>query len=167
MEVNEKKKEISREDRIRSEIDRIAVFYAAMDANQKALIIPLIQNAAFMRVTLDDLQEEIEKNGVVEKYQNGQNQFGYKQSSALQSYNSLIKNYAAVNKTLSMMMPREDKPLLHISTVIRGQTVYHWQQQMKKEAESDPEIVLMTFDEWLKRKLKQMDDEEAGGEKNE
>lgn len=156
---NNKQEEL-KEKRIQEEIERIAVFYSSMDENKKALIIPLIQNAAFMKVTLDDLQEEIAKNGVVEVYQNGANQHGFKQSSALQSYNALIKNYASVNKTLSMMMPAEDKPLMSIATVIRGKTVYHWKQQMKEEAEDDPEICFMSFKDWLKKKLAETDNEQ-------
>ena len=160
------KQEKLKEKRIQEETDRIAIFYSSMDSNRKALIIPLIQNAAFMKVTLDDLQAEIKKSGVVEVYQNGANQHGFKQSSALQSYNALIKNYAAVNKTLAQMMPHEEKPVLTISTVIRGKTVFHWKQQMKEEAEDNPDILFMSFEEWLKEKLKDLDsdDEQAEAE---
>ena len=49
-----------------------------------------------MKVTLEDLQEAINENGVTEEYQNGANQRGIKQSATLQSYNALIKNYASV-----------------------------------------------------------------------
>lgn len=73
-------------------------------------MLPLIQNAAFMRVALDDLQEIIAEQGPVEQYQNGANQYGTKQSAALQSYNSLVKNYAAVIKNLFGLLPPMKRP---------------------------------------------------------
>lgn len=71
--------------------------------------MPLLQNAAFMKVTLEDLQEKINAEGVTDEYQNGANQKGIKQSATLQSYNSLIKNYASVMKSLSQLLPPEKK----------------------------------------------------------
>ena len=74
-----------------------------------AIILPLIHNAAFMKCTLEDLQDLIQRDGVVDYYQNGANQSGLKQSAALQSYNSLIKNYAAVLKSLCEYLPRSKR----------------------------------------------------------
>lgn len=62
-----------------------------------------------MKVTLEDLQEKINSEGVTDEYQNGANQKGIKQSATLQSYNSLIKNYASVMKSLSQLLPPEKK----------------------------------------------------------
>lgn len=98
-----------REQKVEAELKRISKYFKDMDKNQKAIISPLIQNSAFMRVTLDELQERITEEGVVEHYQNGANQFGTKQSAALQSYNVLVKNYAAVTKQLFSLLPPEKK----------------------------------------------------------
>lgn len=70
-------------------------------------MIPLIQNVAFMKVTLEDLQREINENGATDTYQNGANQWGVKQSATLQSYNALIKNYNTAIKTLSQFIPKQ------------------------------------------------------------
>ena len=91
--------------RIAAEIDRISKYFDRVSESQRAIALPLIENAAFMRIVLEDLQEIIKNEGVTESYQNGANQFGIKQSASLQSYNSLIKNYAAVIKTLDKMLP--------------------------------------------------------------
>ena len=103
------KTEISKKERINAELDRISNLFEQADGNQRAAVSSLIQNAAFMKVTLEDLQEIINKEGVTETYQNGANQHGVKQSATLQSYNSLIKNYASVIKSLSSILPRESK----------------------------------------------------------
>lgn len=96
-------------ERITEELNRISRFYKGIAENQREIISPLLQNAAFMKVTLEDLQEIIATEGVTDTYQNGANQYGTKQSATLQSYNSLIKNYASVIKTLSQLLPPETK----------------------------------------------------------
>ena len=99
--------DLTKEKRIHQELERISNFFEPLAENQRAIIKPLLQNAAFMLVTLEDLQTKINTEGVIEVYQNGANQHGMKQSAALQSYNSLIRNYASVIKTLSGMLPPE------------------------------------------------------------
>ena len=68
-----------------------------------------------MRITLDDLQKIISEQGPVEHYQNGANQFGLKQSAALQSYNVLVKNYASVIKTISGFLPLSQRVIFSSS----------------------------------------------------
>ena len=87
------------------EFSRIFKYFERLSENEKEILSPLIQNAAFMRVALDDLQEIIAKEGPVEAYQNGANQSGMKQSAALQAYNTLVKNYAAIIKRLTDLLP--------------------------------------------------------------
>lgn len=105
------KAEKDRNKRIKAEFDRIIVYFEDLDENEKAVLLPLIQNAAFMRVTLEDLQELIKRDGVIDYYQNGANQSGLKQSAALQSYNLLIKNYASVIKSLGGFLPYKQTKL--------------------------------------------------------
>lgn len=107
----------SRDRRIADEIARISIYFEDVPENQRAIALPLIQNAAFMKVTLEDLQEIIKREGVTETYQNGANQFGVKQSASLQSYNALVKNYAAVVKTLDKLLPYMSPKPLGLPTV--------------------------------------------------
>ena len=97
--------DFSKENRIKKELDRITEIFEEADENQRNIAKPLIQNAAFMKVTLEDLQEIINAEGVTDEYQNGANQRGIKQSATLQSYNALIKNYASVIKALAQIVP--------------------------------------------------------------
>ena len=93
--------------RIKKEIERITGFFESMPDNRLAVITPLIENASFMRIMLEDLQESIVDQGVTDEYRNGSNQYGQKISAQLQSYNSLLKNYVSVTKTLYQYMPSE------------------------------------------------------------
>lgn len=103
MEMNEmtKKQKIeNQKDRITNEENRLLeLFQNATDAERK-LALPSVKNLAFMRIQLEDLQNEITSKGAIEKYDNGGGQKGYKQSTALQSYNNLIKSY---NTTLKLL----------------------------------------------------------------
>lgn len=139
--------DISKEKRINKEFKRISKFFENADGNQRALVAPLLQNAAFMAVTLEDLQETINAEGATEVYQNGANQQGVKQSATLQSYNALIKNYTTVIKTLSAVLPPEEK---HTA-------LYEWKQKTEESAESVQERLKRleeetpTFEEWQRQ----------------
>ena len=124
--------ELERNNRISQEFQRISIYFENLPENKQSIVIPLIQNAAFMRVTLDDLQEIISEQGPVEAYQNGENQYGMKQSAALQSYNALIKNYGATVKTLFGLLPAPEKkkPVPSFET---------WQPREKTEEEREEE----------------------------
>ena len=108
MPVTKKNKpDFSKSERIEKELTRISKIFEKADGNDRIIIFPLLQNAAFMKVTLEDLQEIINAEGVTEEYQNGANQRGIKQSATLQSYNALIKNYTSVVKALMQYVPSE------------------------------------------------------------
>ena len=97
----------TRETRTETELARLAEIFQELPEEKLAVVQPLIENAAFMKTTLEDLQEQIQKEGPVEIYTNGANQSGKKQSAAVQAYNAIMKNYTAVIKTLSAMIPRK------------------------------------------------------------
>lgn len=144
--------EIERNNRISAEFQRINVFFEDLPENKKSIVMPLIQNAAFMRVTLDDLQKIIAEQGPVEAYQNGRNQHGMKQSAALQSYNALIKSYTAVTKKMFDLLPPEKRP-----------SPYEiWKRERElddleddEEDDEEPEYYSMSYKEWLEAKQKE------------
>ena len=81
--------------------------FAALPENELKFCDPLLQNAAFMAVTLQDLQASIIENGTSDVYKNGRNQSGTKASADLQAYNSLAKVYNALMDKLSAKLPKE------------------------------------------------------------
>ena len=125
---------LSRSERIQNELSRISEFFSELPENKLAMIEPLLQNAAFMRIALEDLQEEISKAGPVEPYQNGQNQRGMKQSAALQAFNSTIKNYAAVIKTLTGLLPTVPKrPVFSMPNTIPEKTEEDSERELQEQ----------------------------------
>lgn len=111
------KQELGPKDKaIRKETNRLSRVFADIDDDHKAVAKQLIQNAAFVSVTLKDLQDLINTNGAVEEYDNGGGQTGTRISPAMQSYTKLIANYNAVIKQLISLLPADKKQAAKLST---------------------------------------------------
>ena len=133
---------MNKDERIEREYSRISRHFQDLPEKKRDVVFPLIQNAAFMAVTLQDLQSQIAAEGPVEIYTNGANQSGKKQSAAVQAYNSMVKNYATIIKTLTSMLP----------TMAR-QAFPSWKKPEPAEEESEGRVKYEceTFQEWQKR----------------
>lgn len=80
-----------------------------LDKNKMAVVNNLIQNAAFMYVTLQELEEYINREGCTSEYKNGENQYGTKKSPEVEIHISMTKNYASVMKQLADLVPPEKR----------------------------------------------------------
>ncbi len=91
-----------------TELQKLVDIFSPLPENERAFLQPLLENAAFMRATLDELQAEIRRGGAVEEYQNGANQHGVKISATIQAYNQMMKTYHALMDKLLAKLPTED-----------------------------------------------------------
>lgn len=98
-----------KETRIAEELQRLMDIYKDLPENKLEIVKPLIQNASFMKITLEDLQMSINQNGCSDEYKNGENQYGKKAAADLQAYNSLIKNYNTISDRLEKILPPEKR----------------------------------------------------------
>lgn len=101
---------LDKEKRVSKEITRLKKLFKDVPKDTMNAVMALIRNAAFMTVTLEDLQEAINENGVISEYQNGENQWGTKKSPEVEIYNTMIKNLASVIKQLSDLLPEGEPP---------------------------------------------------------
>lgn len=102
----ETKKDMTEEARIKREKSRLTRIYKDMEPAKKAIAAGLIERAAFMRVQLENLEEDIRENGWTEEFRQG-NQDPYQRARpAGQTYNSLNANYQKIIKQLDAMLPR-------------------------------------------------------------
>jgi hypothetical protein len=99
------KRESTKEQRIKKEISRLKAIFKNLDKNKLKVVESLIQNAAFMSVSLLELQEIINIEGYTEEYQNGANQSGRKQSEAVKTHIAMTKNHATIMKQLADIAP--------------------------------------------------------------
>ena len=97
---------LTKDTKIKQEFERLINIFKDIGEDRKKLCTKLIQNAAFMSVTMDELQVSINKNGVVEKYQNGENQSGVKKSSEVDIYNNFIKQYTVIIRQLNDLLQK-------------------------------------------------------------
>lgn len=99
------KKELTKEEKIKREKTRLRGIFKDLEEGKRKLVTPLIEKAAFMSVELDILQEQIQEEGWTSEYKNGENQYGTKKSPEAETYIALSKNYAAVIKQLTELVP--------------------------------------------------------------
>lgn len=102
---------MDRFERIKAEKDRLMAIYSDLDENELKVAEGLITQASFMLITLEDLQNEINQNGVVGEYKNGKDQYGTKQSAELQAYNQTLRSYNAVIGKLLKIVPLKPIPI--------------------------------------------------------
>ena len=107
--TDDTQKKTAKEAEIRKEQLRLKRAFKDLDKNKKTTVEQLISTAAFLSVTLRELEEEINRNGVTEEYQNGANQFGVKQSAAAVTHIAMTKNLTAIIKQLADLVPAEKK----------------------------------------------------------
>ena len=98
-----------KETRIRREKERLQEIFKDLEPNKLSTCQALIERAAFITISLEDLELLLNENGWVEPYQNGENQFGLKKSAAADVHISLTKNLNAIVKQLLDLVPPAQK----------------------------------------------------------
>jgi chitinase len=107
--LNKIKATKEKEKKIKAELNRLKKLFNDLDVDVQKACNSLIDNAAFMAVTLKELQEAINADGIVSTYQNGANQWGTKKSPEVETYNSMLKNYMIIIKNLIDLLPKDKK----------------------------------------------------------
>ena len=93
---------------INRERKRLLEIFENVESKHKQTVEKLIDEAAFMTATLTETREIIIRDGIVDEYKNGENQFGTKKSPEVEVYNTMIKNYTTVIKTLCDLLPESN-----------------------------------------------------------
>ena len=99
----------SKETRIRKEKERLSEIFKDLEENKLKTCKALIERAAFITISLEDLEDQLNKTGWVETYQNGKNQCGMKKAAAADVHISLTKNLNAIVKQLLDFVPPAQK----------------------------------------------------------
>lgn len=102
------KKELTVQEKIKQEVARLNRIFKNIDEDKKKIAKGLMDNASFMSVQMELMMERINEEGVTTKYQNGENQWGYKKSPDVETYNAFIKQYTTIIKQLTDLLPKEN-----------------------------------------------------------
>ena len=90
---------------VRKEIRRLKEVFKDLEPNKLETVDALIERAAYITVTLRELEAKLNREGWVEEYQNGRNQCGLKKSAHAEVHISLTKNLNAIMKQLLDLVP--------------------------------------------------------------
>ena len=85
---------------VQIEYDRLRSLFSSVDPTKAELVDNLINEAAFMRVQLENLQLQIKKYGAVQISSKG----SQRQTEAAKFYTKLVNSYGTVIKTLNTIM---------------------------------------------------------------
>lgn len=99
--------------RIKKEENRLKKFFKSkgIDINENSAVQSLISRASFMKVSLEDLEQDLKENGWTELFQQGKDQKPYeRQRPSANTYNSLNVNYQKIIKQLTDLLPKS-KPV--------------------------------------------------------
>lgn len=92
---------------IKKEEKKLNTIFKDIPEDKKSLCEGLIKNAAFMYVTLEELQKEINENGAMIKYQSGNGFDTIRDNPAQKAYTTMISRYTGIIEQLNKMLPSD------------------------------------------------------------
>lgn len=90
--------------KIKTELTRLKKVFKDLPEDKRKIVDGLIQEAAFMRATLEETREIIDREGVIELFEQGAQRF-LREHPATKVYASLVNRYSAVIKQLIDLLP--------------------------------------------------------------
>lgn len=106
--------------RIAAEERRLARIFKDIDEKRKATTRGLIQRAAFMRVSLDGLEEDLNRNGFTEWFSQGDQEPYQRERPATKIYNTMNVSYQKIIRQLTDLLPKENQSAAQKSTAEAG-----------------------------------------------
>lgn len=101
------KKEVDKSTLVNREVNRLTNFFKDIDRNRRLTAKGLIEEAAFMRITLQQLKAEIDKDGPIDEMPQGDYSI-LREHPALKSYNTMVQRYTNIIDKLVNMHPKEE-----------------------------------------------------------
>ena len=92
---------------IKKEITKLRRLFKNLPKDKRQAADGLIQEAAFMRVTLEEARHIIDQQGIIEVFEQGSQRF-LREHPATKVYNTMINRYASVCKQIFDMIPDPD-----------------------------------------------------------
>lgn len=94
------------EERIKAEEKRIKKLYKDFPKSKRDFLEGLISSSAFLKVNLEDMQNDLLKNGMFEIFEQGSQRFE-RERPQTKTYSTYIQKYAGVQKQLIDILPSE------------------------------------------------------------
>lgn len=102
------KENLSKDERINEEVKRLKRIFTKIELKEKKVIEGLIQRAAYMRVTLEDYEKDLDEKGYVEMFSQSEKTPPYERERPVaRLYNSMNGNYQKIMKQLSAYIEKQ------------------------------------------------------------
>ena len=99
---------MDKEKQIKSEIRKLNKIFENIPEEKKNLVEGLKENAAFMRVQLKCLQEDVNENGAIITLKTGNGFEATKENPSIKNYSVMVGKYATIIKQLIDLLPEKD-----------------------------------------------------------
>lgn len=99
---------MEKDKRIKKEENRLKKIYKDIEGKKKDTVIGLIQRVAYLRVTLEDFEKDLDENGFTEWFKQGKDQDPYERKRPVADlYNTMNTAYQKSIKQLTDLLPKE------------------------------------------------------------
>lgn len=98
---------IQKEKQIKREVRKLRRLFKQLPVDRRKAVEGLIQEAAFMRATLEEARYIIDRQGVIEQFEQGVQRF-LREHPATKVYATMVNRYSAVCKQLFELVPDSD-----------------------------------------------------------
>lgn len=95
---------MDKEKQIKKEMLKLKRLFKNLPKDKMKAADGLIQEAAFMKVTLEETRHVIDQEGILEKFEQGAQKF-MREHPATKVYNTMVQRYTTVCKQLFDMLP--------------------------------------------------------------
>ena len=102
-----RKKKVDKDTLVNREINRLTNLFKDIDANKRLTAKGLIEEASFMKATLQELKEMIDKHGPIDEMPQGEYSI-LREHPALKSYNTMVQRYTNIINQLTNLHPKEE-----------------------------------------------------------
>lgn len=102
--------DLERDKLILKEVRRLKSIYKDVPKQNKSIIEGLIKRAAYMLITLEEMERDLSDNGYVEYFSQSEKTEPYERERPVaRLYNTMNKNYQSIIKQLSDLVPKPEK----------------------------------------------------------
>lgn len=99
----------TKDNAIKKEKAKLQRIFKDLPTDVKSVNEGLIQNAAFMLVTLQELQEDIKEKGAIMECKSGNGFDTIKDNPAQKAYTTMISRYTVIIKQLTDLLPNPNE----------------------------------------------------------
>lgn len=100
--------QLEKEKKIKQEINRLKKIFKDFEKDKAKILEGLINEAAFMKITLEETRQDLLQNGLTELFEQGEQSFN-RERPEVKIYTTFTQRYSVVMKQLIDLLPPELK----------------------------------------------------------